>query len=98
MSGRDGLAAEVLWSREGDAWIGVLSDVAQPVQGAGGTALNGFEVELLLRAKGWRVEMLHTAGEAFGCEHIEADGPEQAKAKAADLLYAFRARVEGRAA
>jgi hypothetical protein len=89
MSGRNGLAAEVLWSQEGSAWIGVLGETGNPVQGARESAPGGFEVELLLRAEGWHVEMSHTTGEAFECEHIEAEDPEEARAKAADLLCAF---------
>jgi hypothetical protein len=55
-----------------------------------------FEVELLIRATDWHVQMSHAARKAFEYEHIQAASPEEAKAKAkaADMLLAFRAKCE----
>ena len=87
-------ASEVLWSIEGDAWVGTLGRPDDLSRDAGAAARHGFEVELLLRATDWHVEMSHTARGAFEREHIQAADPEEAKARAADLLLAFRARCE----
>ena len=86
--------AEVLWSQEGDAWIGVLGASSQPSKETAGTVRDGFEVELLLRATDWHIEVSHAARGAFQREHIQAADLEEAKAKAADLLRAFRTKVE----
>ncbi len=55
---------------------------------------DGFEVELLLRATDWHVEMSHEASGGFQREHIQAADADEAKAEAADLLRAFSARIE----
>jgi hypothetical protein len=49
---------------------------------------------LLLRATDWHVEMSRAARGAFEREHIQAADSEEAKARAADLLLAFRAKCE----
>jgi hypothetical protein len=74
---------DVLWSQEGDAWVGV------PTSGS----RRGCEVELLLRATEWHVEMSHAACGAFEREYIQAADADEAKARAADLLFAFQARI-----
>ena len=76
---------DVLWSQEGDAWVGV------PTSGS----RQGCEVELLLRATEWHVEMSHAARGAFEREYIHAADADEAKARAADLLFAFQARIDG---
>src|SRR5215212_2865959 len=43
-------ASEVLWSIEGDAWVGTLGRPDDLSHDAGAAARHGFEVELLLRA------------------------------------------------
>src|SRR4051794_32615457 len=91
MRGPEDVDVEVLWSIEGDAWVGTLG---RPDGLSGAAARHGFEVELLLRATDWHVEMSHVARGAFEREHIQAADPEEAKARAADLLLAFRAKCE----
>lgn len=98
MHGPKGGAAEVLWSREGDAWIGVLGDCNDVSPGTWPTRRQGSEVELLLRATDWHVEMSHAARGAFEREYIQASNAEEAKSKAANLLLAFRAKIEEAAA
>ena len=93
MHGPIDVSTDVRWSREGDAWIGVpVSDDCK----AG--SRQGCEVELLLRATDWHVEMSHVARGTYEREYIQAANAEEAKTKAANLLLAFRARVEGAAA
>jgi hypothetical protein len=83
---------EVLWSREGDAWVGVpRGDGTDPEAGAAGH--DGFEVEVLLRAEDWQVEVSHAPSGGFERRQVQAADDEEAKAKAADLLRAFRARA-----
>ena len=94
MRGPEDVDMEVLWSIEGDAWVGTLGRPDDLPRDAGAAARHGFEVELLLRATDWHVEMSHTARGAFEREHIQAADPEEAKARAADLLLAFRAKCE----
>jgi hypothetical protein len=86
--------ANVLWSREGDAWVGVLGVGKHPNRDDGRPGRNDFEVELLLRATDWQVEVSYAARGAFKREHIQAGDVEEAKAWAADLLHAFRAKCE----
>ena len=85
MHGPIDVSTGVLWSLEGDAWVGV------PASGSH----QGCEVELLLRATDWHAEMSHAVRGAFEREYIQAADAEEAKTKAADLLLAFKARVEG---
>src|SRR3954452_10429922 len=95
MHGRVGIEAEVLWWREGDAWVGVFGGHDNPSRDAGGSERTGFEGELLLRATDWHVELSHAARGAFERKHIQAADADEAKARAADLLCTFRAKVEG---
>jgi|SRR4051812_11225345 hypothetical protein len=90
-----GVEPEVVWSQEGDAWVGVLGRWDHASQDAAWAGRDGFEVELLLRATDWHVEVSHDASGGFCREHIQAADAEEAKAKAADLLHAFKAKVEG---
>jgi hypothetical protein len=82
---------EVVWSREGDAWVGVLG--ADPELGAAGQ--DGYEVEVLLRAEDWQVEVSHPPSGGFERRQVPAADEDEAKARAADLLRAFRARAGG---
>ena len=79
-------AADVWWSQEGDAWVGTLD------------GREGWEVELLLRATDWHIEVSHLARGAFEREHIQAADAEEAKATAADRLRAFWSRCKAPAA
>ncbi len=82
---------EVVWSREGDAWVGVpRGECRDPEAGAAGH--DGHEVEVLLRAEGWQVEVSHAPSGEFAREHVQAADEEEAKARAADLLRSFRTR------
>jgi hypothetical protein len=94
MRGPEDVDVEVLWSIEGDAWVGTLGRPDDLSRDAGGAVRHSFEVELLLRATDWHVEMSHVARGAFEREHIQAADPEEAMARAADLLLAFRAKCE----
>ena len=85
---------EVQWSREGDAWVGTLGARDYRSWDEGGMGRDGFEVELLLRATDWHVEVSHAARGACEREHVQAADVEEAKASAADLLRAFRAKSE----
>jgi hypothetical protein len=85
--------AGVLWSREGDAWAGIPA-MGSPNHGG----RQDFQVELLLRATDWHVEMSHVLRGAFEREYIQAADAEDAKARAANLLLAFRAKIGGAAA
>jgi hypothetical protein len=89
-----GVDTEVQWSQECDAWVGTFAERDHPSRNPGGAAQDGFEVEVLLRAEDWHVEVSHYASGGFQREHIQAADAEQAKARAADLLRAFRARAE----
>ena len=80
---------EVLWSREGDAWVGVLRGERPDGEAAGH---DGHEVEVLLRAEDWQVEVSHAPSGEFAREHVQAADEEEAKARAADLLRSFRTR------
>jgi hypothetical protein len=82
----------MVWSLEGDAWVGVPSTAGQHARGCGDR--HGCEVELLLRATDWHVEMSHVARGEFERQYIQASDAEEAKAKAADLLRAFQAKCE----
>jgi hypothetical protein len=82
---------EVLWSMEGDAHVGTLGRPDVLSRDAGAAAHHGFEIELLLRAADWYVEMSHSARRAFKREHIQAADPEEVKARVADWLLASRA-------
>ncbi len=53
---------------------------------------DGHEVEVLLRAEGWQVEVSHAPSGEFAREHVQAADEEEAKARAADLLRSFRTR------
>jgi len=86
--------ADVLWSREGDAWVGILGAGRHSNRDDGWTGRDDFEVELLLRATDWHVEVSYAARGAFEREHIQAGDVEEAKARAADLLHAFRTKCE----
>ncbi len=81
---------EVLWSREGDAWVGVLRGERPYGEAAGH---DGHEVEVLLRAEDWQVEVSHAPSGEFAREHMQAADEDEAKARAAALLRAFRART-----
>jgi hypothetical protein len=94
MHGALGAEAEVQWSQEGDAWVGVLGADGHADPDTREVGRDSFEVELLLRATDWHVEMSHVARGAFDCEHIQAADADEAKAKATDLLRAFRAKIE----
>src|SRR5918997_2509502 len=87
-------AEEVRWSREGDAWVGVLGARGDPGWDAGAIREDAFEVEVLLRAEDWHVEVSHAASGGFERRHVRAADAEEAKARAADLLRAFRAGTE----
>ena len=58
-------AEEVRWSREGDAWVGVLGARGDPGWDAGAIREDAFEVEVLLRAEDWHVEVSHAASGGF---------------------------------
>jgi hypothetical protein len=86
---------EVYWSQEGDAWIGTFEEHHKPSRQARVMGQNDFEVEVLLRAEDWHVEVSHYASGQFQREHIQAADAEEAKARAADLLRTFRAKSSG---
>jgi hypothetical protein len=77
--------------------VGVLGRRDHLSPGAAWTGRDGFEMELLLRATDWHIEESHGASGGFCREHIQAADVEEAKARAADRLCAFRAEVEGTA-
>jgi hypothetical protein len=84
--------AEVRWSREGDAWIGVLDGADDPRRAGADRDVAGHdgpEVEVLLRAEDWQVEVSHAACGDFARENLAAADAEEAKAKAAALLRAY---------
>jgi len=85
--------AEVLWLQEGDAWVGTLCGEGDPCLDNPGSRRDAFEVELLLRATDWQVEMWQAARGAFAREHIEAADLAEARVKAATLLCDFRNRI-----
>jgi len=89
----DAADAEVLWSQEGDAWVGTLCGKDAPSPDDPGSRRNAFEAELLLRATDWQVEMWHAPHGAFEREHIAAADLAEARVKAATLLCAFRSRI-----
>ena len=93
MCGPEHTAADVQWSQEGDAWVGTLGARDYPSWDEGGMGHDGFEVELLLRATDWHVEVSHAARGAFEREYIQAADADEAKARAADLLFAFQDRI-----
>ena len=80
---------EVLWSREGDAWVGVLRGERPNGEPAGH---DGHEVEVLLRAEDWQVEVSHAPSGGFERRQVPAADEEEAKTKAVDVLREFRAR------
>jgi hypothetical protein len=94
MHGPEHVSEEVQWWQEGDAWLGTLGGRDYPSWDEGGIGRGGFEVEVLLRATDWHIEMSHPAWGAFEREHIQAADAEEAKSRAADLLRAFRAKRE----
>jgi len=85
--------AEVLWSQEGHAWVGTLCREGDLCLDQPGRRRDAFEVELLLRATDWQVEMWHVARGAFAREHIEAADLAEARVKAATLLCDFKNKV-----
>ncbi len=80
---------EVVWSREGDAWVGVLRGERPDGEAAGH---DGHEVEVLLRAEDWQVEVSHPPSGGFERRQVRAADEEEAKTKAAGVLREFRAR------
>ena len=56
--------AEVYWSQEGDAWVGTFEEHHQPSRQVRVMGQNDFEVEVLLRAEDWHVEVSHYASGA----------------------------------
>ena len=84
--------AEVIWSQEGDAWIGVFGTPHREIPKGGEISRDAIEVEVLLRAEAWHIELSDPAHGGFEREYVEAADAEEAKAKAANLLRAFRAR------
>jgi hypothetical protein len=94
MSGRAHGNEDVLWSWEGDAWVGVPRG-ERPDGDAGTAGHDGYEVEVLLRAEDCQVEVSHAPSGEFARKHVQAADEDEAKARAADLLSAFRARSTG---
>ena len=92
MGGPAGDDAEVLWSREGEAWVGVLG--GDPDRGA--VWHDGHEVEVLPRAEDRRVEVSHAPSGGFERRHVRAADDAEPRAKAADLPHAFRTNAGGR--
>src|SRR3954447_367696 len=85
--------AEVLWSQEGDAWVGTLCGEGDSCLDGPGNRRDAFEVELLLRATDWQVEMRHAAHGAFAREHIETADLAEARVTAATLVCDFRNKI-----
>ena len=70
---------KVYWSQEGDAWVGTFEEHHRPSRPARVMGQNDFEVEVLLRAEDWHVEVSHYASGQFQREHIQAADAEEAK-------------------